>query len=347
MREPAFLTSESALRSSIPAPTQRVVLKIQPRLESTGRAWIDHARLVGVATRTEGGFVEVTARAAQSVATTLDDHVIHIDDADGARIGDGSGNVDANAFAGAIFLLPGIDSTLRANGAARRNPETATLELAVHETYMHCPKAFVRSKLWDAQEPSEGTILERESGDRLGPDAQRFLTRAPFALLGTCLEDGDADVSPRGDPPGFIQVLDERTLLVPDRPGNRIVDSFRNLLANPVAGLLVFVPGSTWVLRIMGRAHPTADRELLAPSAIRGHIPDLGIWLRIHQAVLEPAPALLAAGLWDATARVDARRLPTVGRAIVEQVEPGTRFHGLKGRMLDWMLAQDARRNLY
>lgn len=346
---PPFLTSESLLREHVPEPTARVVAKIRPELEGAGRRWIEAAALVGLATRRPDGFVDVVARARErEAARSPDDRHVRVADAPSARIGDARANLDGNPFAGAIFVLPGLDATLRAHGAARVLPEDGCIELAVAETYMHCPKAFVRSRLWDPAATRPGLAdLEPESGPELGPAGRRFVERSPFALLGTCLERGSGDVSPRGDPPGFVRVIDERTLLIPDRPGNRIMDSFRNVLANPVAGLLFLVPGAAWALRATGEARITADAGALAPLAVKGRPPRLGIWLRLHEAVLERAPALAISRLWDPLARVSPNEVPSLGRTLVEQVDSRGRFRGAKGRVLEWMLGQDVKKNLY
>jgi predicted pyridoxine 5'-phosphate oxidase superfamily flavin-nucleotide-binding protein len=349
MDDPAFLTDEEAFRERLPAPKVNVAAKKQPALEATSRAWIERAAIVGISMQRPDGGIEVVGRAAESgVAQAPDDHRVRIrDDAD-ARIGDGRSRDAAPGSAGAIFMLPGIESTLRANGSVSgfgRDDGAGEVELAVAETYMHCPKAFIRSKLWQAPE-APLVDLSPESGSTLGPDGLRFLREAPFALLGTCGTNGDGDLSPRGDPPGFLRAVDERTLMLPDRPGNRIADSFRNVLANPVAGLLVLVPGVHWVLRISAEARPTADPEWLTPSAVDGRAPTLGLWLRVHDAVLEPAPALDRARIWDPECRLPRDAL-SAGKLIVDQMAPGGRFRGAKGRVVDWMLARDARRNLY
>lgn len=341
---PPFLTSESELREHMPGPPERTLAKIQPRLEETARAWIGRARLVGLATRRDDGAVDVTARALdEGLAEAPDDERILV--RDGGAIGPAASGIAANPFAAAIFMLPGLDSTLRANGTARA--AGGALELDVHETYMHCPKAFVRSGLWKPPLDEGVAGLEPERGGALGPAGRAFVERAPFALLGTCLPEGHADVSPRGDPPGFVHVVDARTLLLPDRPGNRIADSFRNLLANPVAGLLFLVPGLAWALRVTGEAHATADPDWLAPLAVKNRAPKLGIWIRIREAVLEPAPALDAARTWSASAHVARDDVPSVGRAIVSQIEGDGRLTGAKGWVLDRLLDRDAKKDLY
>ncbi len=343
--EPDFLESESQLRDVMPAPKGAVGLKKQSKLDPTSGAWIDRAAVVGLATRRADGVITVAARVAQSdLAAASDAHTIRIVDAEANRIGPALDR-SADGSAGAIFLLPGIESTLRANGRLRPLADASALELSVGEAYMHCPKAFVRSGLWTAGATTLADLAP-ERGPTLGPHARSFLERAPFALLGTCDESGAADLSPRGDPAGFLRVVDERTLLIPDRPGNRIADSLRNVLSHPAAGLLVLVPGLDWTLHVTGEARITRDPAWLESSAVKGRAPSLGIRVRVHEAVLEPAPALAHARIWDPSFRLPRKAL-SAGELLVDQMESGARFRGTKGRVVDWMLERDARKNLY
>ncbi len=339
----AWVTSEDELRAVLPPPARRTTLKILPQLESTGRTWIRNAGLVGLATRTGDGLVETVARAQPtSLAHAPDDLRILISNAPDARIGAIGPSLAANPSTGMIAILPGLDSTLRANGTATAT--TGTIELNVRETYMHCPKAFVRSELWKAERPTSLGRREAEEGEGLGAAARAFIAASPFLLLGTCNEQGEADVSPRGDPPGLV-ALEEApgTLLLPDRPGNHIADSFRNILAQPTAGVLFLIPKIDWALRVSGEARLTTDARRLAALAVGGKAPKLAIELRVRRSALAPAPCLEP--VW-ASAETPPR-VPSLGRTIVEQVEPTGRFRALKGRILDRVLDRDVKQNLY
>src|SRR6185369_13627056 len=131
-------------------------------------------------------------------------------------------------------------------------------------------------------EPNE--IVRHKIADRLNRLTRQFVERAPFVCLATAATDGSCDVSPRGDPAGFVRILDERTLLVPERPGNRLADSLRNILVNPRVGLLFVVPGVSDTLRVNGRATLTTDRALMEGSAIEGKVPRLAILVDVEQA---------------------------------------------------------------
>jgi PPOX class probable FMN-dependent enzyme len=149
--------------------------------------------------------------------------------------------------------------------------------------------------------------------DRLNDLTRQFVERAPFVCLATSAPDGSCDVSPRGDPAGFVRILDERTLLLPDRPGNRIADSLRNILANPHVGLLFVIPGVGDTFRVNGRATLTDDAELLAPSAVDGRVPRLGIVIEIDEAYTQCSKALIRSDLWNPDHHVDRAELPSAG----------------------------------
>jgi len=149
--------------------------------------------------------------------------------------------------------------------------------------------------------------------DRLNAATRVFVERAPLVCLATSDAEGRCDLSPRGDPAGFVRILDERTLLMPERPGNRIADSLRNILANPRVGLIFIVPGATDTFRVNGRAVITTDAALLAPSAVEGKAPKLGLIVDIEEAYTQCSKALLRSQLWDAERFVLPGSLPTGG----------------------------------
>jgi PPOX class probable FMN-dependent enzyme len=152
--------------------------------------------------------------------------------------------------------------------------------------------------------------------DRLNPATRVFVERSPFVCIATSDPGGHCDLSPRGDPPGFVRILDERTLLLPERPGNRIADSLRNMLANPHVGLLFFVPGVTDTFRVNGRATLTVDEELLAPSEVEGKRPLLGILVDIDEAYTQCSKAFLRSQFWDPRRHVDPALMPTGGEVL-------------------------------
>ena len=156
----------------------------------------------------------------------------------------------------------------------------------------------------------------------LDEHCRHFISLSPFLCLGTMDADGKADVSPRGDPPGFVTVLDERTILIPDRPGNRRADSMQNILANPSVGLLFLVPGVEETLRLNGRASVVEDPALLAGMAVRGKAPKLAIRVEIEEVFFHCAKALMRSRLWDPDSRIERGDFPRYGEIIRDQRKP-------------------------
>jgi PPOX class probable FMN-dependent enzyme len=153
---------------------------------------------------------------------------------------------------------------------------------------------------------------------------RRVIALSPFCVIATQGPNG-ADVSPRGDPPGFVRVLDGRTLLVPDRVGNNRLDAMTNLLANPRVGMLFLVPGMNETLRINGTARITDDARLLAPCAIGNRPPKVGLVIAIEEAFLHCAKAFVRSSLWDASKHIDRTILPSYAEMLLDHVGGLTR----------------------
>ena len=128
---------------------------------------------------------------------------------------------------------------------------------------------------------------------------REWLAASPFCLIATAGADGTCDVSPKGDPPGFALVLDDTTIAIPERPGNRRADGYRNILANPHVGLIFLIPGRTDTLRINGRARLIVDAPWFADMEVKGHRPVLAVEVAIEQIFYHCAKAFLRSELWQ------------------------------------------------
>jgi PPOX class probable FMN-dependent enzyme len=156
---------------------------------------------------------------------------------------------------------------------------------------------------------------------RLHPRDREWLAAAPFCLMATAGADGSCDVSPKGDPPGFTRVLDDATIVIPDRAGNNRADGYRNILSNPRVGLLFLVPGRADTLRINGQARLLRDAPFFADLTVRGHRPQLALLVSVTEVFYHCPKAFLRAALWDpASWHPDV--LPSTAR-IVADVQPG------------------------
>ena len=260
--------------------------------------------------------------------------------------------VEDGAPAGVLVLVPGYGETLRINGTLRLGDEPG---VDVQEAFLHCAKAIIRSKLWDEPSGAEGVAPPADLPVGWDADAAAFLARSPFVALASVDADGRADVSPKGDPAGFVRLLDDGRLAIPDRPGNRRTDTMHNLLSRPALGLLAFVPGESTVLEVAGSTELTTDPAVLAPMAVNGKTPKAAIVIDVERADLRPEPGIDAARLWDPSRRIDEGTLPRATRIWTDHVklneDPGMKAKAMRKMVNEPSLAQgikhDYRNNLY
>ena len=174
-------------------------------------------------------------------------------------------------------------------------------------------------------QPSENAV--RKSLERLDRHCRRFIELSPFVVLASAGADGRLDCSPRGDPPGFVAILDDRTILLPDRRGNNRADSLTNVLENPHVGMLFMIPGVDETLRLNGRATLTTDPARLAPLAINGRVPRSGLLVEVEEVFLQCTKALVRSRLWADESQVDRKAtLPSFGQMLADHV--GLPDHG-------------------
>ena len=183
-------------------------------------------------------------------------------------------------------------------------------------------------------EPTD--LVVRKQLAALDPHCRAFIARSPFVLVGTATASGTCDVSPRGDRPGFVQVLDERTLVIPERPGNRRTDTLGNILDNPRIGLLFVIPGVEETLRVNGSACIVRDEEILERTAHQGKRPRVAIAVGVEEAFLHCAKAFKRSHLWDTATWAGRGELPSLARMVLDQVEnAGTTVEALERRLED------------
>lgn len=153
----------------------------------------------------------------------------------------------------------------------------------------------------------------------LGVHAREFIRRSPFLCIGTQNLAGKADVSPRGDPAGFVRILDDRTLAIPDRPGNNRLDTLSNILTNPAVGLLFIVPGFDDTMRVNGRARLSTDPELLSQMAVHERVPKLAIVVEVQEVFIHCAKAFRRSQLWNPVEFQNRSEMPSLVRIILEE----------------------------
>jgi uncharacterized protein len=179
-------------------------------------------------------------------------------------------------------------------------------------------------------EPSE--VARKKELPALDAHARAFIARSPFLLLGTADADGRCDVSPKGDAPGFVRVLDDHHLVVPDRPGNRRLDGMRNILSNPHVGLIFLVPGNDFTLRVNGRAAITREPALLESLAVQGKTPRLAIGVEVEEVFLHCARSFRRGQLWEPASWPGADALPSMPCILYDQTGGAMSLEALEAR---------------
>jgi PPOX class probable FMN-dependent enzyme len=169
---------------------------------------------------------------------------------------------------------------------------------------------------------------------RLDEHCRAYIAHSPFVLIATSGADGRCDVSPKGDAPGFVLVLDEQRLLIPDRPGNRRLDGMSNLLHNPPIGLIFLIPGMEETLRVNGTACIVRDAELLARCEMKGKVPTLGIGVEVQEAFIHCAKAFKRSGMWEPQRWPDLKDLPSAAQMLLDHTRaPGVTVEQMKDRL--------------
>jgi PPOX class probable FMN-dependent enzyme len=174
-------------------------------------------------------------------------------------------------------------------------------------------------RLREAYGPPSERALKKELR-RFDKHCRDFIARSPFLVIASSDRSGRCDASPKGDAPGFVEVIDDRTLLIPDRLGNNRIDTLGNLLARPGVGLIFFVPGINETLRVNGRARITSDLALLEPLAVNGKVPRSGILVSADEIYFHCGKALIRSDLWNPQKYIRRSDFPSLGEALTEQI---------------------------
>jgi uncharacterized protein len=195
------------------------------------------------------------------------------------------------------------------------------------------------------RKPSELVIAKEINF--LDAHCKSLIVRSPFILIATSNKDGRCDVSPKGDPPGFVQVLSDKHLAIPDRPGNARLDSIENILENPHVGLLFVIPGTRETLRINGTAVITRDEEVLNKATIDGKRPTLAIGVEVQEAFIHCAKAFIRSNLWKSETWPSLSDLPSFAKMLIDHVNAEDVKTEMTEKELDGLLEEDYKKELY
>ncbi len=265
---------------------------------------------------------------------------------------------------GTLFFNPGRGETLRINGRLRSFPDIGhggNLSIDVHESLLHCAKAFLRSNFWHRgpnpgrkdRERFASSTLELSTLDH--PAVARFLPHARMALVSSVRPGAAGDVSPKGEPGPVACMLDPMTLAIPERPGNRRLDTFRNLLVQPRVALDLLIPNASTVMSIRGTASISADPRLQKRFAFRAKDALGALVVTVEWLQLRESAVFTAANMWSEDVQRMSAGLPTMGQVVSDHIKLH-KDRSLKGRLIkrltnarnvDHETAKDYRKNLY
>jgi PPOX class probable FMN-dependent enzyme len=178
-----------------------------------------------------------------------------------------------------------------------------------------------RDRLRQLVEPPTGIARDKAIG-HIDDICRRFIAAAPFLMVATRGTDGRLDISPKGDPAGFVAVLDERTLAVPDRPGNSRLDTFENLLVNPEVGLIFVIPGHNDTLRVSGKGRIVRDAALQRRLAANGKTPNLVLVVTVEEAFMHCSKCMIRSRLWRQDEWPDRSSVATLAEAMIAHAAP-------------------------
>jgi uncharacterized protein len=174
--------------------------------------------------------------------------------------------------------------------------------------------------------------------------ARAFIERSPFVCIATADNGGNADCSPRGGPPGFVRIVDEKTLLIPDFPGNKLLDTYVNLVASNGIGMLFLVPGCRESCRVNGRVRMTDHPAILDQLRERGKVPLVALVIDVEQAYIHCGKAMIRSGLWEEESRALAQGLPSMAQVLKKQLKD---FRFVPTRLIEHGVAKDYKDNLF
>jgi PPOX class probable FMN-dependent enzyme len=214
-------------------------------------------------------------------------------------------------------------------------------EFKIHPEFVITDEQSLRT-LFHATHP----LAAQKCLPALDKHAQEFIRRSPFICVGTQSAEGRADVSPRGDPVGFVKILDQNTLAIPDRPGNNRLDTLVNILANPSVGLLFIIPGFDDTLRVNGQASLVTDPDILETMSVEGRVPKLAILLRVREVFMHCAKAFRRSHLWEPDHFQDRSEMPSLAKIVLDQTT-GAPSDEAEMRKLDDELEDDYKKTMY
>lgn len=351
-----YVVTVKQLRAAIGAVPPAIKAKKLNQLEEHSKRYLTMCDLVAVSSDLFADTIEVFSAKSAT-------WVIHSDTHFSLTVsGFGNGvETERSAPCGLYLLVAGFEESLRINGklvAETSADGSIVLHITVEELYFHCGKSIKRSDFWDPQHSPIEMTGDTGANSLADTDVNAFIQQAQFLLIATQNHQGDRDLSPRGDPAGFARILDDHTVFIPERPGNKIADSLTNILTDDRVVVVLISPGCNISLTLQGTARLTTEAKLLADSAVQDKAPKLGIVVSVTACRLQANPELKKMDLWNKRNYGDRSRFPSLGRIVSDQLQATGKMPGKNsglGRMLgkaagsasELLIQADYKKNLY
>ncbi|MGL4609343.1 MAG: pyridoxamine 5'-phosphate oxidase family protein [Trueperaceae bacterium] len=225
--------------------------------------------------------------------------------------------------------------------------ESSIFNLELERSTMRFQKIIPSKKDFRTMVPAPSDLVVAKEISFLDVHCKTWIARSPFVLIATANDKGQCDVSPRGDAAGFVQVLDDKHLAIPDRPGNKRFDTFENIFDNPHVGLLFLIPGLRETLRVNGKATLIQDDDVLDKATVDGKRPLFAIGVEVEQAFIHCAKAFIRSGLWKPDTWQDSSGFPSLAKMLLDHVEANKKKVDINETSLDETIAESYKTRLY
>ncbi len=297
------LTSIEQVERIVGSPTGPRDIKVIDFIDEHAQRWLSHTTLAFLAFANTGDIQLTVASGTAGFTHSNDPNTLLIP----LSAMDGVSLCTTGASFGALFIVSGMEETLRINGGVT-GVEDGNAVIRVEECYLHCAKSFRRSEFWQPASPG-GTAA----------DAGAFLGRARFMVIATINSKGQADVSPKGDPAGLLLQQDGDTVCFPDRPGNKRIDGFRNIIEKSCVDIVALIPGCEEILQISGTAEIHTDETLSNRFEVQGKAPKIVTKVAPGTMQIKPSPAMARSRPWPPTPPPEALDASEIFKAHIKQ----------------------------
>jgi predicted pyridoxine 5'-phosphate oxidase superfamily flavin-nucleotide-binding protein len=324
------IQTEEALREVIPSYSKMLDKRVQKSLDFFSREFMTKASIAILGT--SNNYIPMIPIHYQNNGIIINNNEIVLNNLANIIVLTDS---PKPSYASLFFIVPGVGHSLRINGLLQVSTDKRII-FKITGVYFHCARAAVRSEFWGYANHEKNLEL----------CADNILGHSPYVLLKTMNNAGHTELSPRGDEAGFIQKIDNNTLFIPERPGNKVAVSLRNIIQNPNVELLIMVPGYSHTQNIHGHAYVTVEAELLSRCTVNGKQPKAGIVITVHRQNFQANNALEQSGLWDATKAVDKKTLTAFPKALSSHIN-GTGLMGKVTNTIVGAIVKHDMNNLY